>query len=1553
MPGVGTALINVGNGNLVLSVNDVNVAERGVALTFTRTYNSQSQHDANGTDGATPSVFGNGWTNTYDAHLAYSSAYNVVSVYDVDGARYDYAANGSGQWVAPPGEFAALTFDSANCTYDWTQTDGSTYYFEPPMQVDGCAVVPAGYLGRLVAVAGRNINNNITLTYSWFNGDASNPENLTQIVVTHTDGQSLTLSFGEVNGSGPTELASASRPDGSVVTYAYDSTGDLTSVQRPGNNVATTLGETYDYASGSYPYLLQDVLSPRYTYSSGVDGADVTFCYDPGNECDLPAPSPSGRAVTGILDTALIDFVPQDGTNTPLQPQYQNTTAPWTWRSELFSGYGSNVTTVTDSDGHARMWTTDGLWRPVELQSYSGSEWLVSYAAWDSSDDLVAMTDARDYETDYAYDGNGNVVAIAAPLASSSVATFRPTTLYSYDAYDNVTSVCDPVATNDLGLNWSGSTPSGDSLCPATGNGIAVYTWSYADENEPYGQLSSATTPNGYTYDVQYSDQSEGGGDYGLPTDVVGATAITQNDGSQRTPQQALTYDTFGNLESVSNGVGTTSATYDALNRLTIVTDPDGAEYFVSYYPDGLASSSLTPSEVADSPSQDCQDMIRRGSPTTSTSGFRNDIIRNCTAYSSTYLYDADGDETSLSSWVGGYSVAGESASLPTLPATTQNFYDGEDRLVEVMEPQDNIPYAPTTATTDDDLYTNPWITRYIYDISADGQNGAMPTFDGTRISAYGNLYETQELLPPLNGGTEVSEVQTGATPSPIANTQFQETKGSAYDALDRMTAQLRYEIGGSQLEQMTATYDGTTNSVGLLSTRCNAVQQCATYTYDSMDRVTNVAFNDSTPTRTTVYDPDGRIAAVTSSVFGTQGYTYDNDGNIVGSQEPSGGGVTSPATLSYHYYADDARASLDVASSGLSQVGLFQYAYRTDGNLKQLVVNDSSDADVGAITVAYTLDNAGNVTQVSENGGGGQLQDTGLCTGYKCPTGLQSAQDETQYSYDSFERLSQISLFPGSQYYGNRTLTYGAWDPVGNLIGDSLATSGGTTKYDTYEIDVNGRVAGSANGAGPSVYYANGMMVENQSSGDTTTWDARNSVSVSIPGSSFTFDGAGRLVGDSVGGYAMTASYDAENHLLGENLAGVGLSSYQWGPTGLPIAIGSQQSGGSFAADTLHYDGSQLLFTTNAQGQVDDIKVGTIGDITPLDSGFDGLTLWDRDVSGEVRACHNATGAAGNGLDAPWRNRYLQEPLSDTSPCSMQGANAPGWSSAWTEYPGSVIWNQESAARLFGISQAGHGGLLGQPRVDGFTDGFTTFQGVRTFDGNSGSWMEPDWYNGSVASTPQNQSSYEYNLDNPLMNVDATGDDSSCLQDSGNDCCDSSQSSSEGDCSNSNSTPTPQCTPYPQCLPVIIQVCTGLCLLDAWLQFTASQPTGICLGCSLPSLPEGGGATPPRKSSSDSSGASPCTGSNIGLLVPGDAAKRRQYEFYIGNSAEVIGGSLGWFGATRISDALNLDGPLQTSFVTAAATTVGYVSHQAGDALADYLSQDYLICGVKVPSFP
>ncbi|MDQ6735731.1 MAG: hypothetical protein M3Z35_16725, partial [Nitrospirota bacterium] len=79
---------------------------------------------------------------------------------------------------------------------------------------------------------------------------------------------------------------------------------------------------------------------------------------------------------------------------------------------------------------------------------------------WDSRNNLTATLDPRSssltdttYRTDYAYDRNGNAIAVAKPSASTGA--YRPTALYSYDSFNNVTAYCDPVWSHNNGKDWT------------------------------------------------------------------------------------------------------------------------------------------------------------------------------------------------------------------------------------------------------------------------------------------------------------------------------------------------------------------------------------------------------------------------------------------------------------------------------------------------------------------------------------------------------------------------------------------------------------------------------------------------------------------------------------------------------------------------------------------------------------------------------------------------------------------------------------------------------------------------------------------------------------------------------------------------------------------------------------------------------------------------------------------------------------------------------------------------------------------------------------------
>ncbi len=238
LPGVGKWMVNASSQNLILQSDDMDVPYRGIDFAFRRTYNSLSNHDFAGTDGAAEvGQYGNGWTNTFDAHLSanncpssgYSySGYYGFSVHDIDGARYDYCFNATGRLVPSAGmQGTSLVPSSDGGSFLWTKKSGTVYTFYAPY-LGGTS---AAYSGRIYRISARNQSNYIQFTYAW-SPDASSSGNLTNIyVATDANLLSATLTFATFGGQ--RLLSQLTRPDSTVITYGYDAAGNLASVQRP------------------------------------------------------------------------------------------------------------------------------------------------------------------------------------------------------------------------------------------------------------------------------------------------------------------------------------------------------------------------------------------------------------------------------------------------------------------------------------------------------------------------------------------------------------------------------------------------------------------------------------------------------------------------------------------------------------------------------------------------------------------------------------------------------------------------------------------------------------------------------------------------------------------------------------------------------------------------------------------------------------------------------------------------------------------------------------------------------------------------------------------------------------------------------------------------------------------------------------------------------------------------------------------------------------------------------------------------------------------------
>jgi YD repeat-containing protein len=1283
----GRLMVNAGTGNMLLQDDDMRIPHKGMALSFRRTYNSQSGHDVIGTDGTPPSMYGNGWTSTFDAHLSGSST-GTMSVWDIDGARYDYtlAADGVTR-IPPPGQHATLVSDNS-CGYLWTKKSGVSYYFYTP---DGSgATCPSwwwttygAYGGRLYQIIGRNRYTHIMFNYYWDNGNSAVGGKISTIVAQTESGLTATLSFADV--SGYRLLQQIVFPDGvTAVGYGYDASGNLSYVSRPPNNSQppnNTAGTRPTYFFGYQGVGARSVLywtsSPRWTGSEG--GYDYFL---------FTGTDASTATVNAVVHVGVVNWAPPDGTGALLQSN-----APTGVQQYLVEWYGTGGTTpwFFDSDNHRTQWITDSVGRPTQTQQCTATSgwnctgtWLVTNQTWDADNNLAVEVDPRGNETDFLYDPMGNTTAVGQPYTTTSHGSFKPTRLFDYDAFNNVTAYCDESQTHAMNGDWTPATTSiwpDDSLCAMHTNVVPHWHATYAYPSyEPYGELSQMTTALGYSTTFSYDPAPQGGTDYGLPTAVSGAP-IAQSDGTIQ-PYQTIYYDGHGNMvcsRRDGNALNTTTVfAYDALNRVTTIADPDdssvgtpaqcstrssdipGSTIVTSktYYPDGSVASVQSPAEFAAN-------------------------------VATTYQYDLSGNMTS------------EQQHHTSNAAATVRYYDGANRLVEVVQPPD-----PT------DLYPYPWTTRYLYDLQ---QGGTNTVGTSTPFKAYGHLYKTQERLPGAVVDWYAWNSITGAG-------SFLDITGTAFDAVDR--AVLNFRDTGSGLQTVTNTYDSSPGTNGLLASTCNALNECQTVTYDERGHETAFTFNvaSSTPQHFS-YDENGRTVYSANDVA-TLTETYDGDGRKSSSTQSVTGGAS--AAITYHYYPNGSRSGLDISLSGGSTYpNALTYTYRADGTPRRVGVMGTANA------FSYQFTGGRRILSRSDSTGASALSfsygavgpSSFAAGGYPAvgfPTGISAPYwYEQSLHYDA----------EGGYVTGDNWIYLN-----GGFFGDSVPVYRKSARGETFKSTENVRMANGVRIGAQNFHYVynalQGFPIRIEA-GDTDV--------------TYAYDSAGRQVSTvSADGISdvFTKQYDVEDHLVLEQFTSgvIGNSrvprrwsvGYRWGPAGHAVAIGStsvasssQQQPVDLVFDSLFWDDDTLLFTVNSSGQLADLKIGDFADYFP--GTATPLVVANRDNIGVIRDCHRngggaATGANGTSLKVPT--------------CDMTPGHAPSRQGPYL---------------------VGRGAMLAEPKDDGVTDGFNTVQGVRTFDPQSGVWNSPDSYRGNT-DDPMSQKPYMWNRNDPNGYSDPSG---------------------------------------------------------------------------------------------------------------------------------------------------------------------------------------------------
>ena len=425
--------------------------------------------------------------------------------------------------------------------------------------------------------------------------------------------------------AGTNSLTAVTNALNQQTTLAYDALGNVTQVQDP---VGGLLNFTYDAAG-------------RLTQFTDPTGSSSRLTYD-SNGNQVASQDPRGNITQMSYDGLFRLVAIRDSKGQTTQYQFDakdrvvRTTNPGGQAvSRTYDPVG-NVQTVTDPLGGVVTYTYDVMERLSSVKDQKGK---IANFSYDAVGDLISATDRRGQTSTFTYD------ALDRPLTEhfsdgSSIQrvydaagrTVRETDSvsgvfeYAYDATGHVAKMITPFGavtynhdkiyqvtarqvTGQPAVNYTYDARGSITQISAGGSTIG-FTY------DARGAITGITRSNGVTTTLSYDaashltgmNHAKGGtvldnqtmayDELGNATDVnrsIGQTLTTQStSATYDVANRVLTYgtraftsDNAGNRLTDSGGSGATSYTWDARNRLSSVSTPDGNSSAFLYDPEG------------------------------------------------------------------------------------------------------------------------------------------------------------------------------------------------------------------------------------------------------------------------------------------------------------------------------------------------------------------------------------------------------------------------------------------------------------------------------------------------------------------------------------------------------------------------------------------------------------------------------------------------------------------------------------------------------------------------------------------------------------------------------------------------------------------------------------------------------------------------------------------------------------------------------------------------------------------------------------------------------
>ncbi|MGV9625460.1 LamG-like jellyroll fold domain-containing protein [Streptomyces sp. NPDC003487] len=758
----------------------------------------------------------------------------------------------------------------------------------------------------------------------------------------------------------------------------------------------------------------------KQTITDGASSHTTTSTYDQRGlplTTTTPRGNTSGANPAAFTTTYRYDELGRlvQKTDPPVQAE-ENGAAATTVRPTTLVGYNTfgEATDTKDARGKVTHSDVDRLGRTIAVT-------LPDYTPPGSTTALTATT-----RTTYSPLG----------LPQTVIDPLGRTTHYGYDQFGQLTSKTDPVATPSAAL-------AEGPMATVDGGGVTHFTWT------PTGQQLSVTDPTGARTEATYDElgrQLTATTVERFPTAQNFTTRYVWDDAGHQTAsttpggiKTSATYNPAGEVQAVTDPVGTTRFDYDGLGRPTDMVDATNRRTTNTYNALGDVTATVDYGTGSTPLRTQATEYDPDGNPTAQISAQTQARI--------TYTYDALGRMTKQTEPVSasesitttfGYDAMGNRTRLTDGRGNTTAYTFNSWGLPEsTIEP-------PTAAQPN--LPDRTWTT--VYDKAGQAVTQLLPG-GVKRERAYDGL---GRLIHETGAGAEAATTDrtleydlagrltaAGTADSLSRNTYTYNDRGQlltadgpggtsryAYNAdgnmIDRATAVGETEYGYDAAGRLDWTWDELTGSE-------------IWYDFDAADRPILERYATK-PSGTTSWSETARRT-----------YGYDSLGRLTDDKVTSPDGTITTASTTYGYDLDDNLTSKK--TNGTAGAGTNTYAYDLAGRLTSWT-NDGT-------TTTYAWDAAGNRTKVGSTistfdernrqltdgttkfsyTARGTLASTDTSTG--SPRALtfdaferKITDNGTTYTYDSLDRI---------QARGATTFSYDG--------GSNNLTNDGTTSYD------------------------------------------------------------------------------------------------------------------------------------------------------------------------------------------------------------------------------------------------------------------------------------------------------------------------------------------------------------------------------------------------------------------------------------------------------------------------------------------------------------------------